>query len=307
MAFLIGFKNKYMYYNENTLVYWNGDFVNARDAQIDLYSQTLHYGIGAFEGIRSYKTPEGTKIFKCDEHFDRLRYSAQVMGLNFDWTNEMLEDASYKLLAKNGLTNAYLRPLVYTNANMSLTPAKQSYIIIQAWEWGRLYGTELSKVMTSSYQRPNPKSLFVDAKVTGHYANSILAQQEAKLNGFDEALLLDASGNVAEGSGANFFFEKEDKLYTTPRGSILPGITRNTVLELAKELEIEVVEKHFRVEEVKQADSAFFTGTAAEVAGIKSLDDYEFPQDWEDSLGRLLAKKYRRLVTGAQAHDAVLV
>lgn len=296
-----------MYYNENTLVYWNGTFVKAADAKIDLYAQTLHYGIGAFEGIRSYETPEGTKIFKSDEHYNRLRYSSEVMGLDFPWTNEELKKASYQLLEKNGLTNAYLRPLIYTNSNMGLTPATESFLVIQAWEWGRLYGTELSKVMTSSYQRPNPKSIFVDAKVTGHYANSILAQQEAKMKGFDEALLLDADLNVAEGSGANFFFEKDDKLYTIPKGNILPGITRNTVLELAKELEIEVIEKHFTPEEVKEADSAFFTGTAAEVAGIKSLDEYEFPLDWEDSLGRLLAKRYRRLVTRADAHDAVLV
>lgn len=296
-----------MYYNENTLVYWNGSFVKAADAKIDLYAQTLHYGIGAFEGIRSYETPEGTKIFKSDEHYNRLRYSSEVMGLDFPWTNEELKKASYQLLEKNGLTNAYLRPLIYTNSNMGLTPATESFLVIQAWEWGRLYGTELSKVMTSSYQRPNPKSIFVDAKVTGHYANSILAQQEAKMKGFDEALLLDADLNVAEGSGANFFFEKDDKLYTIPKGNILPGITRNTVLELAKELEIEVIEKHFTPEEVKEADSAFFTGTAAEVAGIKSLDEYEFPLDWEDSLGRLLAKRYRRLVTRAGAHDAVLV
>jgi branched-chain amino acid aminotransferase len=296
-----------MYYNENTLVYWNGSFVKAADAKIDLYAQTLHYGIGAFEGIRSYETPEGTKIFKSEEHYNRLRYSSEVMGLDFPWTNEELKKASYQLLEKNGLTNAYLRPLIYTNSNMGLTPATESFLVIQAWEWGRLYGTELSKVMTSSYQRPNPKSIFVDAKVTGHYANSILAQQEAKMKGFDEALLLDADLNVAEGSGANFFFEKDDKLYTIPKGNILPGITRNTVLELAKELEIEVIEKHFTPEEVKEADSAFFTGTAAEVAGIKSLDEYEFPLDWEDSLGRLLAKRYRRLVTRAGAHDAVLV
>ena len=296
-----------MYYNENTLVYWNGEFVKAADAKIDLYAQTLHYGIGAFEGIRSYETLEGTKIFKSDEHYNRLRYSSEVMGLDFPWTNEELKKASYQLLEKNGLTNAYLRPLIYTNSNMGLTPATESFLVIQAWEWGRLYGTELSKVMTSSYQRPNPKSIFVDAKVTGHYANSILAQQEAKMKGFDEALLLDADLNVAEGSGANFFFEKDDKLYTIPKGNILPGITRNTVLELAKELEIEVIEKHFTPEEVKEADSAFFTGTAAEVAGIKSLDEYEFPLDWDDSLGRLLAKRYRRLVTRAGAHDAVLV
>lgn len=295
------------YFNNDTIVYWNGEFVNPVDAKIDLYSQTLHYGIGAFEGIRSYETSEGLKIFKCDEHYDRLRYSAGVMGIEFPWTNDELKKITYQLLTKNNLTNAYIRPLVYTNANMGLTPATESYIVIQAWEWGRLYGTELSRVMTSSFQRPNPKSIFVDAKVTGHYANSILAQQEAKSKGFEEALLLDANGNVAEGSGANFFFEKDDKLYTPPAGNILPGITRSTVLELSKELGIQVIEKHFTIEEVKEADGAFFTGTAAEVAGIKSIDDYEFPKEWEDTYGYTLAKQYRRLVTRHEAHGAVLV
>ena len=150
--------------------------------------------------------------------------------------------------------------------------------------------------MVSSYQRPNPKSCHVEAKVTGHYVNSILATTEAKQKGFDEALLLDANGNVAEGPGANFFFEKNETLYTSPLGNILPGITRATMFELCNDLGIKLVEKYFTPEEVKGTDSAFFTGTAAEVAGIASLDKVPFKLKWEDSLGAILQAKYTRRV-----------
>jgi len=165
-----------------------------------------------------------------------------------------------------------------------------------AWEWGKYLGSKMLDVMTSSYQRPNPKSCHVEAKVTGHYVNSILATTEAKNKGFDEALLLDANGNVAEGPGANFFFEKDEVLYTSPLGNILPGITRATMFELCHELGFKLVEKYFTPEEVRGADSAFFTGTAAEVAGIASLDKVPFKLKWEDSLGYILQAKYTRRV-----------
>jgi branched-chain amino acid aminotransferase len=179
---------------------------------------------------------------------------------------------------------------------MSLTPTDEVHILLCAWEWGKYLGTNLLNVMTSSYQRPNPKSCHVDAKVTGHYVNSILATTEAKNNGFDEALLLDANGYVAEGPGANFFFEQNEVLYTSPIGNILPGITRATIFELCKELGFKIVEKYFTPEEIKGADSAFFTGTAAEVAGIKSIDNIPFKLNWEDSLGYILQAKYNRRV-----------
>ena len=179
---------------------------------------------------------------------------------------------------------------------MSLTPTDEVHVFLCAWEWGKYLGNKMLNVMTSSYQRPNPKSCHVEAKVTGHYINSILATTEAKQKGFDEALLLDANGNVAEGPGANFFFEKDEVLYTSPLGNILPGITRATMFELCNELGFKLVEKYFTPEDVKGADSAFFTGTAAEVAGIASLDNVPFKLKWEDSLGSVLQAKYTRRV-----------
>ena len=179
---------------------------------------------------------------------------------------------------------------------MSLQPTEEVNVLLCAWEWGKYLGDDLLRVMTSSYQRPNPKSCHVEAKVVGHYTNSILATTEAKQKGFDEALLLDMNENVAEGPGANFFYEKDEVLYTAPLGNILAGITRQTIFELAEKLEYKVVEKFFTPEEVYNADGAFFTGTAAEVAGIDSLDNHKFNLEWEDTIGYQLARAYRRRV-----------
>ncbi len=285
-----------MYYNNNTLVFFDGKWLKANELMVSPFVQTLHYGSGVFEGIRSYATPDGTRIFKSKEHYKRLLYSAEKMHLKISYTEEELTYLSYQLLEKNSLSNAYLRPLVFSGENMSLTPTEEVHVLLCAWEWEKYLGSKLLNLMTSSYQRPNPKSCHVDTKVTGHYVNSILATTEAKQKGFDEALLLDANGFVAEGPGANFFFEKNNVIYTPPLGNILPGITRATMFELCEELEFKLVEKYFTIDDVKGADSAFFTGTAAEVAGIKSLDNVSFKLKWEDSLGSLLQAKYTRRV-----------
>jgi branched-chain amino acid aminotransferase len=229
-----------MYYTPDTILFLNGKFIRAVDASTDLYSQTLHYGYGAFEGIRSYKTANGVRIFKAQEHFDRLRQSCELVGIPFEYSTEELIQITYLVLRKNNLADAYIRPLVYCSPNMSLTGPKEVYLMIAAWEWGKYLGDNLVKLCTSSYQRPNPNSLKVEAKITGHYVNSILATSEAKVRGFDEALMLDMNGNIAEAPGANFFYEKEGILYTPPRGHILPGITRQTVLSICKELDIPV-------------------------------------------------------------------
>jgi branched-chain amino acid aminotransferase len=285
-----------MYYNDNTEVFFNGEWLKAKDVMVSPYVQTMHYGSGAFEGIRSYETPDGTRIFKSEEHYKRLLYSAEKMYLKVNYSVDELTSLTYQLLKKNNLGNAYIRPLIFAGANMSLTPTDEVHVMLCAWEWGKYLGDKLLDVTISSYERPNPKSCHVDAKVTGHYVNSILATTEAKQKGFDEALLLDAHGNVAEGPGANFFFEKDEVLYTSPLGNILPGITRATMFELCDELGFKLVEKYFTPEEVKGADSAFFTGTAAEVAGIASLDRVPFKLKWEDSLGAILQAKYTRRV-----------
>lgn len=285
-----------MYYNDSTEVFFNGEWLKAKDLMVSPYVQVMHYGSGVFEGIRSYDTPDGTRIFKAEEHYKRLLYSAEKMYLKVNYSVDELTSLTYQLLKRNNLGNAYIRPLIFAGDNMSLTPTNEVHVMLCAWEWGKYLGDKQLDVMMSSYQRPNPKSCHVEAKVTGHYVNSILATTEAKNKGFDEALLLDANGHVAEGPGANFFFEKDEVLYTSPLGNILPGITRATMFELCHELGFQLVEKYFTPEEVKGADSAFFTGTAAEVAGIASLDKVPFKLKWEDSLGYILQAKYTRRV-----------
>lgn len=285
-----------MYYNAESKVYLDGEFILAKDAQTDLYSQTLHYGSGVFEGIRAYDTPDGVRIFKAKEHYERLKYSAESMHMPFPWSVDQLTKISYELLEINNLKDAYIRPLVYLGANMSLTPTNEVHIVLMAWEWGKYLGDTLLHVMLSSYQRPNPKSCHVQAKVVGHYTNSILATTEAKQKGYHEALLTDINGFIAEGPGANFFYEKAGKLFTPPLGNILSGITRATVFEIAKELDIDVEERLFKPEEIYSADAAFFCGTAAEVIGIGKFNDYVLPMKWEDSNSSLIQRKYKRRV-----------
>ncbi|MEM1002263.1 MAG: aminotransferase class IV, partial [Bacteroidota bacterium] len=243
-----------------------------------------------------YKTAHGAQIFKAQEHYERLIYGTEVMNIPFHYSVEELIEITYRLLDLNKFQDAYIRPIVTTNANMGLGSAKESSLIIQCWEWGKLMGDKLLKVRTSSFQRPNPKSCFVDAKVTGHYINSILARNESSASGHDEAILLDINNNVAECSGANVFIEKDGKLMTPPKGHIMPGITRTTIIELCTELQIPVKEQHFSIDQMKTADSAFFTGTAAEVVGLKSLDDYKFPKSWEETLGHRLMHLYKQEV-----------
>jgi branched-chain amino acid aminotransferase len=285
-----------MYFNDETIIFLDGEYVKAADSKVNLYNQTMHYGNGVFEGIRSYKTEQGTRIFKAKEHYDRLHYSAKKMHIKLKYTVEELEDISYEVLKRNNLTDAYLRPLVYLGANMSLTPTDEVHVVVMAWEWGKYLGDKMLRLGISSYQRPNPKSCHVEAKVVGHYINSILATTEAKQNGYDEALLTDMHGNVAEGPGANFFMEKEGKLFTASLGNILAGITRGTVIELANKLGIEIEEKFFTPEDIRTADAAFFCGTAAEVIGIESVDDYVFPKAWKDTKGAIIQKNYMNLV-----------
>ncbi|MCA9779494.1 MAG: branched-chain amino acid transaminase [Candidatus Eremiobacteraeota bacterium] len=293
-----------MYYNESTLVFLDGQWLHPKSLDCSLYSQTLHYGIGVFEGIRAYKTPRGAKIYRGRAHYERLLDSCKKMHIKLDYTVDQLMDLTYELLQKNGLEDAYIRPLVYQGDSMALAPIEETHLFIATWEWGRYLGDSLLKVKTSSYQRPNPKSTHMEAKTCGHYVNSLLATKEAKSEGFNEALLTDMNGNVAEGSSANFFFEKDGVLYTPPLGHILPGITRQAILDLAAANGIKVEQKFFTLDEVKQADSAFFTGTAAEVAGAESLDDYQFPLSWKDSLGHRLSELYTEDVRRPETVEA---
>ena len=285
------------YYNENTVLYLNGSFVKASEAKMDFYSQSFHYGYSVFEGIRSYKNVQGeTKIFKAEAHFERLKVSATSLNMPYTYLTKDLIDITYELLAKNNLQDAYIRPVVYAPANMSFNLNTESFIVIEVWEMAAFLGDKLLRVMTSSFQRPNPKGFKIHAKAAGHYVNSILASQEAKGLGFDEALLEDMNGYVAEAPGANVFYEKNGSLFTPGLGNILPGITRATVLELCCELNIPVEEKMFVKEDMYGADAAFFCGTAAEVIGLLSLDDQAFTMPWENTLSKLLQDAYKNLI-----------
>lgn len=290
-----------MYYNKNTLIYLDGKFVKANETTTDLYSQTLHYGYGVFEGIRAYETENGTSIFKAQEHYDRLKKSAELVNIPFNYDVEELVKASYELLEKNNLSDAYVRPLVFCDPNMALARPNNVSIMICAWEWGAYLGDKQLRLTISTYCRPHPRSIKIEAKVCGHYVNSILATNEAKDKGFDEALLLDSDGFLAEGPGANLFYEKEGVLYTPQLGNILPGITRATVLELAKELGIEVRQGLFSKDDLAVADSAFYCGTAAEIIGIESVDDSKFPKEWNNTLGKKLQEEYSKLVRKSDA------
>jgi branched-chain amino acid aminotransferase len=285
------------YYNENTVLFLNGAFVKAADAKMDLYSQSLHYGYSVFEGIRSYKTEDGTtKIFKATEHFDRFKISAQAINLPYTYNTQNLIESTYKLLELNNLGDAYIRPVVYAPANMSFSQNTESFVFIQAWEMGPFLGDKRIRVMTSSFQRPNPKGFKIHAKAAGHYVNSIMASQEAKAAGYDEALLLDMHDHVAEAPGANVFFEKNGTLYTPSLGNILPGITRATVIELCALHGIPVVETSFGIDAIKGSDAAFFCGTAAEVIGLESIDDVAFTKNWDDTASKKIQSAYQKLV-----------
>jgi branched-chain amino acid aminotransferase len=286
-----------MYYNENTIIYFNGSFVKASEARIDLYSQSLHYGYAVFEGIRSYPINGGTKMFKGREHYDRLLHSASLMKMPFHYSTDRLIELTYETLHRNNITDAYIRPIVVCSPNMSLSKGKEAFLAIETWEWTNGYMSNKMKIMTSTYRRPNADAFHVDAKVSGHYVNSILACQEAKDNGFDEALVLDKNGFVAESSGANIFFENDGVLYTPPKGNILPGITRATVIEICNEFNIPVEEKFFTPELMRGADAGFFCGTAAEVVALESLDNVPFRKNWEDSLSYIVQQAYKCRVT----------
>ena len=285
-----------MYFNEQTTIYLNGEFVKATKATADLYGQSLHYGYGVFEGIRAYNTENGVRVYKATEHYERLKKSCQMINIPFEYDVDDLIEQTYKVLEVNNFTDAYVRPLVFCGPNMSLTKPNSVSILICAWEWSAYLGDNLLNVTISSFCRPHPKSTKIEAKVCGHYVNSILATTEAKEKGFDEAILLDTDGFLAEGPGSNLFFEKEGKLFTPKTGNILPGITRATVVELCKDLEIELTEGAFLPEDLANADSAFLCGTAAEIIGLQSLEKKNFPKNWNETLGKKLQTAYKNLV-----------
>ena len=256
----------------------DGEMLPWRDAKVHVLTHTLHYGLGVFEGVRAYKTPTGTSIFRLNEHTNRLFESAHILGLTIPFTKEELNEAQVQVFLRNGLEEGYLRPMVFLGSEAMGIRAKDLtvHVSIAAWPWPDYMDPDSRekgiKVRTSSYTRHHVNITMCKAKSNGNYTNSILALHEALDSGCDEALLLDNEGYVAEGSGENVFLIKDGALHTPELTSCLAGITRSTVFTLAKELGLEILERRITRDEVYIADEAFFTGTAAEVLPIQSLD-----------------------------------
>ncbi|PLX61368.1 branched-chain amino acid transaminase [Sedimenticola selenatireducens] len=260
-------------------IWLDGEMVPWREAKVHVLTHTLQYGLGVFEGVRAYKTEQGPAIFKLEEHTRRLFQSAHIMGMKMPYDEATLNQAQVDVVRENGLDSAYLRPLCfYGSEGMGIRADSLGvHVMIAAWEWGAYLGEDNLKngirIRVSSYTRHQVNSMMCKAKATGNYINSMLALQEAVNDGYDEALILDASGYVMEGSGENFFLVKDGVIYTPDLTSVLNGITRKTIFTFTQELGIPIVEKRITRDEVYIADEAFFTGTAAEVTPIREVDN----------------------------------
>ena len=260
------------------VIWLDGQMVPWRDAKTHVLTHTLHYGMGVFEGVRAYKTPKGTAVFRMREHTDRLFRSAHIMGMPMPFDKNVINDATRAVVRENKLESAYIRPMCFYGAEgMGLRADNlKTHVMIAAWQWGAYMGEDNMKcgikVRTSSFTRHHVNITMCKAKANGNYINSMLALREATSAGCDEALLLDAEGFVAEGSGENVFIVRDGVLCTPELTSALDGITRQTVMAIAREQGLEVREKRITRDEVYIADEAFFTGTAAEVTPIRELD-----------------------------------
>jgi branched-chain amino acid aminotransferase len=261
------------------VIWYDGKMVPWRDANTHVLTHTLHYGLGVFEGLRAYETAQGSAIFRLREHTDRLFNSAHIFMMKLPYDKATIMQAQCDVVKQNKLTSGYIRPIAFYGAEaMGLSARTLSvHVAIAAWPWGTYLGPESLengiRVKTSSFTRHHVNINMCRAKSVTTYANSILANQEVALNGYDEALLLDVEGYVAEGSGENIFIVKQGKIFTPDLTSCLEGITRASILELAAEIGVPVIEKRITRDEIYCADEAFFTGTAAEVTPIRELDN----------------------------------
>ena len=266
-------------YDRDGTIWMDGQLIDWRDAKVHVLTHTLHYGCGAFEGVRAYQTDKGTAIFRLQEHTQRLFNSAKILRMQIPFSQEQLNEAHKQVLRENKLNSAYIRPLVWIGSEkLGVSPKGNTvHAMIAAWTWGAYLGEDgLNKgirIKTSSYARHHVNITMTQAKTVSNYTNSILANMEATDDGYDEALLLDSSGFVSEGAGENLFLVKDGVVYTPDLSAgALNGITRNTVLHICKDLGLEVVQKRITRDECYIADEMFFTGTAAEVTPIRELD-----------------------------------
>ena len=292
------------------LIWYDGEMVEWRNATTHVLTHSLHYGMGVFEGVRAYETPQGTAIFRLQEHTDRLFESAHIMGMKIPYSRDEINAATIAAVRDNNLDSAYIRPLAfYGSEGMGIRADNLNvHVIVAAWHWGAYMGEEALKtgirIRTSSFTRHHVNITMTRAKCSAAYVNSMLALQEAVSAGADEALLLDPEGYVAEGSGENIFIVKNGVIYTPEVTACLNGITRSTILTLARERNIPIVEKRITRDEVYIADEAFFTGTAAEVTPIREVDGRQIGCGSRGPITEQLQSAYFDLVTGkTDAHS----
>jgi branched-chain amino acid aminotransferase len=288
-------------------IWLDGALVPWEAAQVHVLTHSLHYGLGVFEGIRCYACTDGrSAIFRLREHIDRLYGSAHILDLPMPFPREQLMEACVETVRANHLRECYIRPIVFMgDGEMGLAARPASRVAIAAWPWGAYLGDEGIRhgirVKTSSFQRFHPNTLLTKAKATGHYVNSILAAREARVAGYDEALLLDVDGYVSEASGENIFIVADGIVKTTPLPTVLGGITRHTILSVLADLGIPAREERFTRDEVYLAEEAFFTGTAVEVTPIRELDDRRIGTGTPGPLTRRLQELFFGVVKGREA------
>jgi branched-chain amino acid aminotransferase len=297
--------------DQDGYIWMDGEYVEWRDAKIHILTHTLHYGVGVFEGVRAYSTDKGPAMFRLHEHTARLFASAHIMVMKIPYDMDTLNDVQCEVFRRNDLESGYVRPIVYYGSEAMGLHAKtlKVHVSVAAWPWGAYLGEDAIqkgiRVKTSSFARHFVNSTMCKAKVCGHYYNSIMALQEAEAAGYDEALMLDSQGYVAEGSGENLFLVRKNKVYTPDLTSVLEGITRDTVITLIEdEIGIPVIEKRITRDEVYTADEAFFTGTAAEVTPIRELDDRTVGSGEPGEVTRRLQELYFDQVHGRREKHA---
>jgi branched-chain amino acid aminotransferase len=293
---------------ETAKIWMDGTFVDWKDATVHVLTHTLHYGLGVFEGIRCYKTVDGPAVFRLAEHVERLFASAHISGLKIPFSREQISAAIIETLKVNKMEAGYVRPLVYVGYGaMGIYPGRNPIrTMIATWPWGAYLGDEgLEKgirVKTSSFTRQHVNISMTKAKVCGNYSNSILGKVEAINDGYDEALFLDPTGHVAEGSGENIFMVRRGVLATTPRSAVLEGITRDSVLTIAAAAGIEAREEFFTRDQLYSADEAFFTGTAAEITPIREVDRRVIGAGTRGPVTRKIQEAFFSAVRGENAH-----
>ena len=285
-------------------IWYDGELKPWRECTTHVLTYSLHYGVGCFEGVRAYKTPQGTAIFRLEEHTRRLFNSAKILGMKMPWSEDVLNQAQLEVLRANKLESAYLRPMVFYGAEgMGLRADNlKTHVIVAAWTWGAYLGAENMergiRVKTSSFNRHHPNAATLRAKANGNYINSMMALNEVLRDGYDEALTLDTQGYIAEGSAENIFLVIRGELHTPDLTACLDGITRRTVMQLAQDNGLKIVERRITRDEVYVADEAFFTGTAAEVTPIREVDNRPIGSGSRGPITEKLQKQYLQLVKG---------